>query len=162
MAAEQPRLESRSDIEAEVAVMRAHGRHSEAVLRGVETRPRCSMRSPLGMHVPQVLARGADWLLMSAIGHTTLESLIRTAGGEARPAHAQDRAVRGFLFADGRVGRVLVAQHAALGCGPRSRWQCVRSRSSCAEAFRRGDDEQSAAVFARASAGWLIHGTGLQ
>lgn len=45
-----------------------------------------------GVHVPQVLARAEHWLLMSELGHTTLESLIRTADGDARLARWREGA----------------------------------------------------------------------
>lgn len=132
MAAEQPRLESRSEIEAEIAAMRGNGRHIAPVRwQGVPAWLKLAVAEPpawryqiqgavarllglsalqpvrprggaagigneaarldalgaAGVRVPQVLARGADWLLMSGIGHTTLESLIRHASGEARLTH---------------------------------------------------------------------------
>lgn len=132
MAAEQPRLESRSDIEAQIVAMRAHGRHIAPVrwqdapawlklavpeppawryqIQGIVARllglsalqpvrprggaagigneaARLDALAAAGVHVPQVLAHGGDWLLISEIGYTTLESLIRHASGEARLAH---------------------------------------------------------------------------
>lgn len=40
-----------------------------------------------GVQVPQVIVRAEHWLLLSELGHTTLQSLIRNAGEEARLAH---------------------------------------------------------------------------
>jgi hypothetical protein len=42
-----------------------------------------------GLRVPQLLAHDDHWLLISDLGHTTLESLIRHADPDARLAHWQ-------------------------------------------------------------------------
>lgn len=45
---------------------------------------RLAALSLAGLRVPAVLERGADWLLISDIGHTTLEILIRHAAPDER------------------------------------------------------------------------------
>lgn len=42
-----------------------------------------------GVHVPQLIAHADDWLLISDLGSTTLESLIRNAPEDARLTHWQ-------------------------------------------------------------------------
>ena len=42
-----------------------------------------------GLHVPQLLAHDAHWLLISDLGHITLESLIRNADPDAQLEHWQ-------------------------------------------------------------------------
>ena len=122
MKAARPQLDSRADIDAQVAAMRRSGRHIQAVqwqgqpawlklsvpqppawryqlLAGMArllqqpamqpVRPhggtvgiqnevhRLTCLADAGLRVPQLLAHADHWLLISDLGHTTLESLIR-------------------------------------------------------------------------------------
>lgn len=53
---------------------------------------RLSALAAAGLNVPQLLAQDDHWLLISDLGHTTLEILIRHADPEARLAHWQQGA----------------------------------------------------------------------
>lgn len=122
MTSARPQLDSRADIDAQVAALRQSGRHIQAVqwqgqpawlklsvpqppawryqlLAGMArllqhpalqpVRPhggtagiqneahRLTCLVDAGLHVPHLLAQGDHWLLISDLGHTTLESLIR-------------------------------------------------------------------------------------
>lgn len=58
-----------------------------------------------GLNVPTLLDHGEHWLLISDLGHTTLESLIRHSEGEAQLAHWKRGA--DYLLQAHRAGQYL-------------------------------------------------------
>jgi hypothetical protein len=58
-----------------------------------------------GVHVPRLLAHGGDWLLISDLGHVTLEALIRRADPAARLQYWQQGAAN--LLQAHRAGQYL-------------------------------------------------------
>jgi hypothetical protein len=66
---------------------------------------RISALSAAGLRVPQLLAQDDHWLLISDLGHTTLESLIRHSEGEVQLAHWQRGA--DYILQAHRAGQYL-------------------------------------------------------
>jgi len=134
MTPARPQLDSRADIDAQVAALRQSGRHIQAVqwqdqpawlklsvpqppawryqllagmarlLRQPAMQPvrphggtsgiqneahRLTRLADAGLRVPQLLAHSGHWLLISDLGHTTLESLIRHADPGEQLEHWQ-------------------------------------------------------------------------
>lgn len=150
MPAERPRLGSRVDIEAQVALLRQAGHHIQSVQwQGQPAWLKLSMPQPpawryhllaglarllrmpagqpvrpqggtLGIHieidrlialaaaglrVPRLLDHADHWLLISDLGHVTLESLLRNAVGETQLAHWQRGA--DYILQTHRAGQYL-------------------------------------------------------